>query len=83
MKQPDLYDRVALARDLDQHDLKQGDVATVVDIVPHPAGGPDGVILEVTNALGDSLKIVIVALGDVESLSANEVFTVRQPAETA
>ena len=78
MKTPALYERVALARDLEDHGLKRGDVATVVDFVPHPTGGPDGVVLEVTNALGDSLQVVIVTPSDVEPLNANEILAVRQ-----
>lgn len=77
-----LYERIALARDLDEHGLKRGDVATVVDTVPHPTGGLDGLVLEVTNALGESLQVVIVTPRDVEPLQANEVLTVRQLAKT-
>jgi hypothetical protein len=80
---PPLYDRVALARDLDEHGLKRGDVATIVDTVPHPAGGPMGMVLEVTNALGESLQVVVVTPADIEPLNANEVLTVRPLAKTA
>jgi hypothetical protein len=75
---PALYDRIALARDLDEHGLKRGDVATIVDTVPHPAGGAEGLVLEVTNALGQSLQVVVVTSADVEPLSADEVLSVRQ-----
>ncbi len=78
MKTPVLYERVALARDFVEHGLKRGDVATVVDFAPHPVGGPEGIVLEVTNALGDSLQVIIVTPADIESLSANEVLAVRQ-----
>jgi hypothetical protein len=83
VKRPALYDRVALTRDIGEHGLKQGDVATLVDVAPHPNAGPEGLVLEVTNALGDSIKVVIVAPNDVEPLNANEVLAVRQLAETA
>ena len=83
MKQLTLFERVAISRDLDQHGLKRGDVATIVDRVPHPTGGPEGVVLEVANALGESLQVVIVTQDDVEPLRANEVLTVRQLARTA
>lgn len=75
---PVLYDRVALTRDLDDQGLKRGDVATIVDTVPHPSGGADGVVLEVTNALGDPLQVVVVTAADIEPLSADEVLAVRQ-----
>ncbi len=83
MSKPALYERVALGRDLDEHGLKRGDVATIVDFVPHPTGGPDGLVLEVTNALGDSLQVVIVTAADVEPLSADEILAVRQLMKTA
>ena len=83
MNTPSLYERVALARDLDEHGLKRGDVATIVDMVPHPSCGSDGLVLEVTNALGESLQIVIVTRDDVEPLNANEVFTVRHLVKSA
>jgi hypothetical protein len=77
-RQPALYDRVSLARDLDEYGLKRGDVATIVDTVPHPSGGADGFVLEVTNALGESLQVVVVTTADIEPLSADEILAVRQ-----
>lgn len=77
-----LYERVALTCDLPQFGMKRGDVATLVDRVPHPSGGPEGLVLEVSNALGDSLHVFVVTSDDVEPLSANEVLAVRQLAST-
>ena len=77
MNKPALYERVALSRDFEEHGLKRGDVATVVEIAPHPSGGPEGIVLEISNALGDSLHVVIVTCADVESLRANEILAVR------
>lgn len=73
-----LYDRVALTRDIPEHGLKQGDVATLVDTAPHPKGGPEGLVVEIANALGESLRVAIVTTDDVEPLNANEVLAVRQ-----
>jgi hypothetical protein len=78
-----LYGRVALSRNIDEYDLKRGDVATVVDTVPHPSGGPEGIVLEVFNALGESIQLVTVTAGDIEPLRANEVFSVRSLIESA
>ncbi|MEX2307615.1 MAG: DUF4926 domain-containing protein [Pirellulales bacterium] len=83
MNRPGLYERVALARDLDEHGLKRGDVATIVDTVPHPDGGPEGLVLEVTNALGESLEVVVVTAADVAPLNADEVLAVRPLVKTA
>ena len=77
-----MYERVALARDLDEHGLKRGDVATIVDTVPHPSGGREGLVLEVTNA-GETLQVVIVTAADIEPLSADEVLAVRPLSKTA
>jgi hypothetical protein len=75
---PELYERVALTRDIPEHGLKQGDVATLVDTVPHPNGGPEGLVVEIANALGQSLRVAIVTADDLEPLNANEVLAVRQ-----
>jgi hypothetical protein len=49
----------------------------LVDCVPHPSGGEDGYVLEVSNALGESLAVVTVKESDVEPLQADEVLAVR------
>ena len=77
MKIP-LYQRVALKRDLPEHGLKRGDVAVLVDYIPHPEGGEEGCVLEVFNALGESIVAFAVAASEVEGLDADEVLTVRR-----
>ena len=78
----ELYQSVALRRDLPEHNLKKGDVATLIDRVPHPSGGEEGYILEVFNAVGESIAVVAVPSSDVELLRSDEVFTVRSLAKT-
>lgn len=73
----DLYQRVALAVDEPGSGLKKGDVAMLVDYVPHPAGGEDGCILEVFNALGESIAVVTVKSSQIEPLQPDEVLSVR------
>ena len=75
------YQRVALKRDLPEHDLKKGDVAVLVDHVPHPEGGEQGCVLEVFNALGESIAVVAVPESAVEDLRADEVLAVRPLAD--
>ncbi len=72
-----LYQRIALTRDLPEHGLKKGDVAVLVDTVPHPESGEDGYVLEVFNALGGSITVVAVRQSDVERLHEGEVLSVR------
>ena len=74
---PELYQRVALRRDVADHRLMRGDVAVLVDRIPHPSGGEPGVVLEVFNAIGESLSVVAVKESDIEPLRADEVLTVR------
>ena len=45
----ELYQKVLLNRNFPEYDLKKGDVAILVDTVPHPSGGEEGYILEVFN----------------------------------
>lgn len=77
MSRPELYSEVALTRDMPEEHLKTGDVAVVIDFVPHPTGGEEGVILEVFNALGESLNVATVPVSAVEPLRADQVFVVR------
>jgi hypothetical protein len=74
---PRLYPRVALLRDVDEHHLEKGDVAMLVDRVPHPAVGEPGVVLEVFNALGESISLVAVKESDIKPMRADEVLTVH------
>lgn len=72
-----LYERVAWARDLDEHGLKKGDVVVLVDKVPHPSGGDAGFVLEIFNAIDESIKVITVRESDVEILRADEILSVR------
>jgi hypothetical protein len=72
-----LYQRVALRRDLPEQNLRRGDVATLLDYVPHPEGGEQGCLVEVFNALGESIAVVAVPESDIEGLRADEVLAVR------
>jgi hypothetical protein len=73
----ELFTEVALRRDLPDKRLRAGDVGTVVEFLPHPSGGPRGVMLEIFNAVGESLAVVTIPETDVEPLKADEVFAVR------
>jgi hypothetical protein len=79
----DLYQRVALVRDFPEYRLKKGDVAMLIDYVPHPGGGEDGYVLEVFNALGESIAVIAVEESAAAPLSANEVLSIRVLSEDA
>jgi hypothetical protein len=73
-----LYERVALKLDIPEHGLKGGDVATLVDYVPHPEGGEQGCVLEVFNALGESIAVIAVRESEIEGLRDDEVLAIRR-----
>ncbi|MBE9140617.1 DUF4926 domain-containing protein [Nodosilinea sp. LEGE 07088] len=72
-----LYSRVSLNRDFPGYNLKQGDIATFVDTVPDPDGLEEGYILEVFNAVGESIDVVTVPKSAVSPLRSDEILSVR------
>jgi hypothetical protein len=82
MTQPVLHQRVTLKRGIAELRLQDGDVAFLVDTVPHPTGGELGGVIEVFNALGDSMAVATVPLSDLEPLAADEVLAVRRLKDT-
>ena len=72
----DLYREVVLAYDLPAEGLRRGDVATVVEHLP-TAAGEDGYILEVFNAVGETVKVIPVPASALEPLTADKVWSVR------
>lgn len=73
----ELYQHVALVRDFPEYQLRHGDLATLVDRVPHPEDGETGCVLEIFNAIGESIKIVTVPESAIEPLRADEIMSVR------
>jgi hypothetical protein len=71
------YDRVSLRASFPVYGLRAGDVATIVDVVEHPGSGPRGCVLELFNALGESIHVVTVPEDAVEPLRADEILSVR------
>jgi S1-C subfamily serine protease len=73
----ELFSRVALKEDIPRHGLRRGDVATVVE--HHPVSQEeDGYSLEVFNAIGETLAVIVVAESQIESLMNNEVLHIRR-----
>lgn len=73
----ELYQEVVVTRDIPAENLYQGDVATLVDYVPHPAGGEMGAVLEIFNAIGESIGVATVPASAVSPLRADQMPTVR------
>lgn len=73
----ELYQRVSLIENIDKYGLKKGDVATIVDFVEHPQGGERGCVLEIINALGDTVDVITLPCALVELLKPDEILSVR------
>lgn len=73
---PELYTRVVLTRDIPAAHLKAGDTAIYIEHLP-VADGEAGAILEVFNALGETLAVVTVPLSAIETPRANYIPAVR------
>lgn len=72
-----LYSRVSLNRDFPEYNLKSGDIATFIDTVPDPEGIEEGYILEVFNALGESIDVVTVPQSAISPLRSDDILSVR------
>ncbi|HUN05771.1 MAG TPA: hypothetical protein PLQ56_04200 [Aggregatilineales bacterium] len=74
---PELYQQVMLIDDVPQAALQRGDLAVLLEYVPHPRGGEEGVVLEVFNILGESLRVVTVPVSAIGVLQADYLPVVR------
>jgi hypothetical protein len=72
-----LYQEISLTRDLPEYGLRSGDMAMLVDLVPHPVNGEEGCVLEVFNAIGESIAAIAVPISAVEVLRPDEILSVR------
>ncbi len=72
-----LYERVAIRVPIAEHGLRTGDVATLVDFTGPPESGPRGCVLELFNAVGETIGVVIVPEDAIGPLRADEVLSVR------
>jgi hypothetical protein len=73
-----LHQRVALKRNPPEHRLRAGDVACLVGCVPRPGSGEEGAVIEVFNAVGDSIAVATVPLSELEPLAGDEVMAERR-----
>jgi pyrroline-5-carboxylate reductase len=79
----ELYREVSIVRDMPDEDLRAGDVATLVDFAAHPHGGEAGAVLEVFNALGESISVITVPISAIAPLRADQVPAVRTVSRAA
>jgi hypothetical protein len=84
-RQIELYQRVALTRDIPEHNLYRGDVAIVVERLPGTAtsDNEDGYALEVFNANAETIAVVKDQATSVKTLTENHIFQVRSLVATS
>ena len=73
----ELYQRVSLTADFPEYGLKKGDIVTLLDYVDHPDGRERGCVIEVFNAVGESIDVVTVPVTGIEMLSSDEIISIR------
>lgn len=72
-----LFQRVSLAKNLDEYELKKGGTVTLVEFVDHPDDSEKGCVLEIVNTLGKTISIITVPFSSAEVLKADEILSVR------
>lgn len=73
-----LYQRIVLSRDVPEEYLQRGDVAWLIDYleVPNDAGEM-GCLLEVYNALGESVRVAAVPISAIQPVREDMLPSVR------
>jgi len=73
-----LFSRVALRENFPEYNLRKGDIATVVE--QHEGGDAleTGYSLEVFNAIGETIEVLVAGESQIEPLRKNEIFHVRR-----
>jgi hypothetical protein len=79
----DLFSEVALAEDIPHHGLKRGDVATVAEHIEARPNGEAAYALEVFNAVGETVVVILVKESQIEPLRSDELWHIRPMAEAA
>lgn len=77
MNKYEFFQRVALACDFPAKHLRRGDIATIVDCHPASPGGETGYSLEVFNAIGETIAVIVANESEIQPLRADEVLSAR------
>lgn len=81
MMKLELYQRVVVTHDFVDEKIRKGDIAWLIDYVPHPEGQEEGVVLEIFNIFGESLHVAVVPGSAIAPLRPDHVPGVRSVAE--
>lgn len=77
----ELFQQVALAKDVPEKGLRKGDLATIVDRHPTYKGEP-GYSIEIFNAVGDTIAVTVVPEPFLRKLAPDEILHVRSLVKT-
>jgi hypothetical protein len=80
MKYP-LFSEMALSLDLPGLGLRRGDVVRIIGDHPFP-DDRSGYSVEVCNAVGDTVAVIVLEEAVLEPLESDEIFTVRRMTTT-
>ena len=78
-----LFTRVSLAKDFPEQGLHRGDLATIVEIHEGAPAQETGYSLEVFNAVGETIAVLVVEESKISPVKRNEILHVRQLSEAA
>jgi hypothetical protein len=78
-----LFTRVSLTKDFPEHSLHRGDLATIVEIHEGASTQETGYSLEVFNAVGETIAVLVVEESKITPVKRNEILHVRQLNEVA
>ena len=73
-----LFSRISLAEDLPEYGLRKGDLATIVDRHEGIPGQETGYSLEVFNAPGETIAVVVAEESKILPVHADEILQVRR-----
>jgi len=73
----ELFTRVSLAEDFPEYGLHKGDLATIVERHVGQKGQETGYSLEVFNAVGETIAILVVEESKIAPVHGNEILHVR------
>ena len=73
-----LFMRVSLAEDLPEYGLHRGDLATIVERHEGQPGQETGYSLEVFNAVGETIAVLVVEESKINPVKGNEILHVRR-----
>ena len=73
-----LFTRISLAEDLHEYGLRKGDLATIVERHKGGPGQETGYSLEVFNALGETITVLVVGESKILPVHADEILQVRR-----